>query len=142
MGAIDDLSEGERDALHDLQLAREHLYKAYGDLLSFHHAVGHAMNRLADAEDELESVGHHEHAAVLRNDILPAGVVGDNWTYELVEAFQDGVLADATNFETVVRADLADGERHVTERDQQARWRARADAWEADGGEAGENGEN
>lgn len=132
MGATDDLSEEEREALHDIQLGTEHLYRAYGHFLSFHHAVGHAMNRLADAEAELADAGHEEHAAVLRNDLLPAGVVEDKWTYELVEEFQDGVLADATNFENVVRADLAGGERHVAERDQQARWRERADGWEAD----------
>lgn len=132
MGAIDDISEDEREALHDLQLGVEHLYRAYGHLLSFHHAVGHAMNRLADAEDELVAAGHDEHATVLRDDLLPAGVVEDRWTYELVEAFHDGFLADTTNFENVVRADLAGGERHVTERDQQARWRDRADGWEAD----------
>lgn len=132
MGDDFDLTEAEREALHDLQLGNEHLYRAYGHLLSFHHAVGHAMNRLADAEEELEAGGHDEYAAVLRNDLLPAGVIDDRWTYELVEAYHDGFLADTTDFEDVVRADLAGGERHVSERDQQAEWRDRADGWEAD----------
>lgn len=130
MGASEDLSEDEREALHDLQLGTEHLYRAYGHLLSFHHAVGHAMDRLADAEDELEAADHHSHAAVLRDDILPAGVFGDTWSYELVEAYEDGVLSDVSNFQTVVRSDLAGGKRHVTERDQQQRWRRRAEDWD------------
>lgn len=129
MGASEDLSEDEREALHDLQLGTEHLYRAYGHLLSFHHAFGHAMDRLADAEDELAASDHHEHATVLRDDILPAGVFGDTWSYELVEAYEDGVLNDVSNFQTVVRSDLAGGERHVTERDQQRRWRRRAEGW-------------
>lgn len=132
MGAIEELSEAERRALHDLQLGTEHICRAYGHLLSFHHAIGHGMDRLADAEDELSSAGHPEHAAVLRDDILPAGVFGDTWSFELVEAFEDGVLSDVQNFQTVVRADLAGGERHVTERDQQRRWRRRAEGWTAD----------
>lgn len=142
MTTVDDLSEAEREALHDLQLGSEHLYRAYGHLLSFHHAVGHAMDRIADAEAALAAGGHEEYAASLRNDLLPAGVVDDRWTFELVEAFHDGFLADATAFESEVRADLADGVRHVTERDQQARWRARATAWrtEPDDAEATNDG--
>jgi hypothetical protein len=126
MATFDDLDEAERDALHDLQLGSEHLYRAYGHLISFHHAVGHAMNRLRDAEAELAAAGHADHADVLRNDLLPAGVVDDRWTYELVEAFEDGFLADATDFESTIRAELAGGKRHVTERNQQAEWRSRA----------------
>lgn len=130
MSAFDQLSEDERDALHNLQLGTEHLYRAYGHLLSFHHAVGHAMDRLADAEVELEAADHTEHAAVLRDDILPAGVFGDTWSYELVEEYEDGVLTDLANFQNVVCADLAGGERHVSERDQQRRWRLRAEGWD------------
>ena len=130
MGASEDLSEDEREALHNLQLGTEHLYRAYGHLLSFHHAVGHAMDRLADAEDQFEAAEHTEHAAALRDDILPAGVFGDTWSYELVEKYEDGVLNDVANFQTAVRSDLTGGERHVTERDQQRRWRKRAKGWD------------
>lgn len=132
MSVFEELTTAEREALHDLQLGTEHFYRAYGHLLSFHHAVGRGMNRLADAEDELEAAGHACHAARLRNELLPAGVVEDRWTFELVEAFQDGFLMDTTDFENAVRADLAGGERHVTERVQQHRWRTRADDWEPD----------
>lgn len=130
MGAPKDLSEDEREALHDLQLGTEHLYRAYGHLLSFHHAVGHAMDRLADAENEFEAAGHTEHATVIRDDILPAGVFGDTWSYELVEKYEEGVLTDISNFENAVRSDLAGGERHVSERDLQRRWRTRAEGWD------------
>lgn len=132
---MDDLTETERDALHDLQLGVEHVHRAHGHLLAFHHRVGHAMDRLADAESKLRAAGHDEYADCLRDDLLPSGIggtghptgeTGDVWTYELLELFVDGVLADVTEFEHEARDDLAGGRRHVTERDQQRRWRERA----------------
>ncbi|RDI73093.1 hypothetical protein [Halopelagius longus] len=121
-----DISETEREALHDLQLGLEHIYKGYGSLLTFHHQIGHAMNRLADAEDELREAGHEEWANRLRDDHLPAGAVEDQWTYELVTSFRESFLSDVESFESGVRDELVDGLDHVTERQQQARWRERA----------------
>ncbi|MFB6156738.1 MAG: hypothetical protein ABEJ34_02720 [Haloferacaceae archaeon] len=120
------LDDRERDALHEVQLGVEHLYRAYGHLLAFHHAVGHAMDRFAGIEDDLRAVGYDGYAAELRDHHLPAGVVGDRWSYELVEEFQDGFLAEMTGFERRLRDDVAGGRRHVTEREQQRRWRERA----------------
>ncbi|MFB6304139.1 MAG: hypothetical protein ABEH47_03160 [Haloferacaceae archaeon] len=120
------LGDRERNALHEVQLGVEHLHRAYGHLLAFHHAVGHAMDRFAAIEDDLRAVGYDEYASELRDDHLPAGVVGDRWSYELVEEFQDGFLAEMTGFEHRLREDVAGGRRHVTEREQQRRWRERA----------------
>lgn len=123
------LSDGEREALHELQLGLEHVYRGYGALLTFHHQIGHAMDHVARAEARLREAGHDRRADELRDHLLPAGAVGDRWTYELVEAFRDGFLRDVTDFEADVRDDLAGGVGHVTERRQQARWRERA-GWE------------
>ncbi|SFR49632.1 hypothetical protein [Halogeometricum limi] len=121
-----DLTDEELDALHNLQLAVEHVYQAYGDLLRFHHEIGHAMDQMNDAETALREAGHEAWANRLRDHLLPSGAIDDAWTYELVDAFRDGLLADATDLESDVREDLADGVDHVTERRQQARWRERA----------------
>ena len=123
----DGLSNGERAALHDLQLGIEHLHRGYGHLLSFHHAVGRAMNRFDDAREKLRASGHDEHADALRDDLLPAGVVGRQWTYELVEAFVDEFLDPVDAFEADVRKELADGRRHVTEDRQRRAWRERSE---------------
>jgi hypothetical protein len=119
-------SDAELDALHECQLAIEYLYRAYGNLLAFHHGVGHAMDRFAVAERELRALGDDALADELRDEHLPAGAVDEVWTYELVEAFQSGMLAAATDFEREVRDELADGTPHLHERRQQARWRERA----------------
>ena len=121
-----DLTDEECQALHDLKLGAEHVQRAYGHLLAFHHAIGRGMDHFAAAEAELREAGHLDPADELRDNHLPAGVLGDRWSYELVEEFQAGFLADVVAFESVVRDDLAAGVDHVAEREQQRRWRERA----------------
>lgn len=121
-----ELTETERDALHECQVAIEYVYRAYGDLLDFHHNLGHAMDRFQNAEYALRAAGHEGMADQLRDEHLAAGVTDDTWSYEIVDDFRTNFLADITDFEGSVREDLADGVDHVTERKQQAAWRERA----------------
>jgi hypothetical protein len=123
-----DLSKTELAALHDLQLGIEHLHRGYGHLLAFHHAVGRGMNRFEDAREELRESGHDARADALRDDLLPAGVFDERWSYELVETFEDGFLPAAVEFESAVREELASGRRHVTERHQRRTWRERSES--------------
>jgi len=120
------LSEAELDALHRAELGVEWLRRAHGSLVEVHHATGHAMDHLHDAEATLREAGHTDLADELRDDLLPTGAVGDRWTYDLLETFEAGILADVTDYERRVRAELADGRRHLTERRQERRWRRRA----------------
>jgi hypothetical protein len=122
-----DLTETEADALHELQLGIEYVHRAYGQLLQFHHGLGHAMDRMNDAEDDLREAGHDDWANLLRDDLLPAGAIDDQWTFELVEAFSDGFFEDVTEFERDVRGELADGTGHVTERRQKLQTLERAE---------------
>ena len=121
-----DLTESERTALHELQLGVEGVHRAYGHLLAFHHAIGRSMDHFAAAEPELRAAGHHDHADAIRDCHLPSGVIDDRWSYELVEAFEAGFLADVVAFDETVRADIAAGQSHVAERAQQQAWRERA----------------
>ncbi len=121
-----ELSDAELAALHDLQLGIEHVYRAYGTLLEFHHDLGHAMDRMASAEDELREAGHETWADELRDEHLPAGAISDQWTFELVEEFSTEFLEEVAAFEEGVRDELADGLDHVTERRQKRRLRERS----------------
>jgi hypothetical protein len=120
------LDETECAALHELQLGIEHVQRAYGHLLAFHHQVGRGMDRFAAAESLLRETGHESLADDIRDEVLPAGVIDDMWSYELVEAFERGFLADTRRFERRARGSLADGVAHVAEREQQRAWRERA----------------
>jgi len=120
-----DLTDDEAAALHDLQLGIEYVHRAYGSLLEWHHNLGHAMDRMADAEADLRKAGHIRWADELRDEHIPAGAIDDRWTYELVEAFQQDFFNDVVAFEEAVREDVADGVGHVTEQQQQRRVRKR-----------------
>ncbi len=122
-----DLTETEKDALHEVQLATEHIYHGFGDLISFHHKIGHAMDKLATAESMLREAGHERFADELRERHLPAGAVDDMWTYEVVETFRHGFLSEIDSFDERLRKEIADGRHHVTEREQQDEWRERVD---------------
>jgi hypothetical protein len=124
--ALPDLTDDEQTALHELQLGVEGLHRAYGHLLAFHHAIGRSMDHFAAAEPHLRRAGHTAHADAIRDQHLPAGVIDDRWSYELVEAFEAGFFDEVTAFEAAVRADVAGGQTHVTERAQQQAWRERA----------------
>lgn len=129
MDDVDDfeVTEGERRALHELQLGIEQLYRGYGSLLEFHHTVGRGMDHLEEAETTLRDAGHEELADQLRDEQLPAGVFEDTWSYEVVERFKRDFLSDVDELEGEVRTELADGREHITERRQQRRWAERAE---------------
>ncbi|WP_302082311.1 hypothetical protein [Salinibaculum rarum] len=122
-----DLSAGEREALHSVELGLEWLHRAHGDLVEFHHKTGHAMDHLAEAEEKLRACGHADVADALRDQYLPRGVIDeDRWSYDVLESYQDGFLSELMAFEQRVRGEIADGRRHVTERQQEREWKRRA----------------
>lgn len=125
-----DVTEAERQALHECQLAVECVYRAYGELLSFHHHLGRGMDRFDEAEELLRAAGHEEYADELRDRYLPAGAVDGRWSYEIVGAFRRDFLRDIAEFDAGVREEIADGLDHVSEREQQREWRERAEGWE------------
>ncbi|UPV76219.1 hypothetical protein M0R89_08515 [Halorussus limi] len=117
-----------------MQVGIEHVRRGYGRLLDCHHQVGRGMDRFDAAREKLREAGHDDLADELRDRHLPAGAVGDRWTYELVEAFERDFLSPIAEFEASARERLADGEKHVTERECQREWRDRTDgeAWRED----------
>jgi hypothetical protein len=122
-----DLSEYELDALHSVELGLELLRRAHGNLIEFHHATGHAMDHLKDAEPVLRACGYDGLADRLRTDLLPRGAVDGRWTYDLLETFESDLLADMQAFERRAREEIADGDSHVAERRQERAWRRRAE---------------
>lgn len=123
----DNLSEDEIAALHEVELGVEWLHRAHGHLVQFHHATGHAMDHLADAEPLLRASGHDALADRLRTELLPQGVLDDTWSYGVLEAFQSGCLSEVVSFESETRDSIADGARHVAERQQEREWKGRVE---------------
>lgn len=130
------------DALHRIELGLEWFHRAHGHLVAFHHNTGHAMDHFAAAEELLREQGETELADALRDEFLPCGVLGDRWSYDVLETFQDGLLDDADAFEERARHRLTDGNRHVAERRQERDWKGRASGWKTDGCEEGDGYED
>ncbi|WP_251328791.1 hypothetical protein [Haloplanus pelagicus] len=130
----DGLTEAEREALHEVELGIEHLHRAHGHLVSFHHSTGRAMDHLSAAETMLREAGHDEVANRLRDEYLPQGVLpacddesaAGRWSYDVLETFQRTFLDDVVAFGDRVHDRLADGRRHVAERRQEREWKRRA----------------
>ncbi len=121
------VSETELEALHEVELGLEWAQRAQGCLIEFHHATGHGMDHLAAAEPLLRESGHDELADAIATTLLPHGVVDDDrWSYDVLENFQETLLAETVALERRIRRDVADGERHVRERRQERRWKDRA----------------
>lgn len=132
---FEEMSEIEREALHEVELGIERLHRAHGHLVAFHHNTGRAMNHLAEAEDLLRECDHHDLADALRDEYLPRGVVAPNdsddvtagrWSYEILENFQKTFMTDLVAFGETVRATVADNCRHAFERQQERDWKQRA----------------
>ncbi len=122
------LSESERRALHEVELGLEWLQRAQGCLIEFHHATGHGMDHLYQAEMYLRECGYDDLADAVRDDLLPHGVVDeDRWSYDVLEDFQSTLLAATVALERRTRREVADGRRHVAERRQEREWKERAD---------------
>jgi len=129
-----ELTETECEALHEVELAVENLHRAHGHLVAFHHSTGRAMDHLATAEKRLRAAGHERAADRLRDRHLPRGVLpacddeapAGRWSYDVLETFQATFLEDVVAFGEDVHDRVADGRRHVAERQQERQWKARA----------------
>jgi hypothetical protein len=122
-----DLSDAETEALHHVELGVEWLRRAHGDLLAFHHEIGHAMDHLAEAEVDLREAGRTELADALRDEFLPRGVRdAGRWSYEVRQSDEEAFIAPLCCIEDEARERIADGHRHVAERRQEREWKRRA----------------
>lgn len=115
MGKKDNLTEKEKEALHELQLGKENIRKAYGQLLEFHHNIGRGMNHIKQAADLFREAGRDEQAEKV-GSVVPMNIMEDFWSWKLTDRFEDGLLKDVLDVDSEVRENLANGERHINEK--------------------------
>lgn len=110
-----DLTDDEREAIHEVERGTEWIHRAHGLLVEFHHAVGHAMDHYDEAADALADE-HPGLAGRLDDEVLPAGLTEDgHLSYRLVGEFEEGFLATVEDVADEARVELVDGERYVVE---------------------------
>jgi hypothetical protein len=96
------------EALETIERARGHLY-------SFHQLVGEADLKLDEVLSGLRELGKTDLADALRRELVGRDVIPGHWTFQIMEAFDDGYYAVFRAQEQAIRDALTDGRRHVHE---------------------------
>lgn len=128
-GAVSGRPAGVDDATVEacgrLSEALEWVERARGHLYSFHHMIGHADVLFDDAAEALACAGHTELSQLVVDQVVGRDVLPGQWTYQVVEEFDDGYYRQVAGTEQQVRGDLLDGRRHVFEAEFRQRRRRR-----------------
>jgi hypothetical protein len=103
------------EALGKLSEALETIERVRGHLYSMHQLTGTADFQLDEAVSLFMQAGHGEVAERIQRDLIGRNVIPGHWTFQLVEAFDDGYYRDFKTVEQETRDDLAGGKRHLWE---------------------------
>ena len=110
--APDDLTV---EALGKLSEALETIERVRGHLYSLHQLTGTADFQLDQAVSLFMQSGHPKMAERIQRELIGRNVIPGHWTYQIVEAFDDGYYADFRTVEKDARDELAQGRRHLYE---------------------------
>lgn len=111
----DGMSDDAVDALGKLSAALETAEDARGHLYAFHRLSGRADLDLQDAVRSLRAAGLDEVASVADEVLVGRNVIGEAWTFELVESYDDQYLAAFRDVERSAREATGLTARHVFE---------------------------
>ncbi|MGQ0625582.1 MAG: hypothetical protein ACT4PP_13155 [Sporichthyaceae bacterium] len=102
-------------AAHHLGEALEYVERARGHPYTLHQLIGHADGMLDQVLAELEAAGRADLACEVRSRIYGRDVLEGRWTFQVIEEFDDGYYAGWRSMTDQVRAECADGARHLRE---------------------------
>lgn len=109
------VSDATVEALGKLSAALDHVEDARGHLYAFHRLCGSAETTLETATEMLRAAGHDDVADALDRDVLGANPLPGMWSFQMVEAYDDGYYATAKGIEQQAIDDLVAGRRHLFE---------------------------
>ena len=111
----DGVSDETVEALGKLSAALDHVEDARGHLFAFHRLMGSAESTLEEAHDLMGAAGHGDLAHALDRDVLGANPLPGMWSFQMVEAFDDGFYARAKGLHQRALDELVQGQRHIFE---------------------------
>lgn len=103
------------EALGKFSAAMDHVEDARGHLFAFHRLMGSAESTMEEAYDHLRAAGHDGLADALDREVLGANPLPGMWSFQMVEAFDDGFYARAKDLHQRALDELVEGQRHVFE---------------------------
>jgi hypothetical protein len=111
----DALPEADVKASGLMSEALERVERARGALYDLHQLIGGADNQLDEVIEALREAGRDDLASSVASDLVGIDVLPGMWTFQVVEAFDDGFYATWKRFEERIRSECTNGERHVLE---------------------------
>ncbi len=103
------------EALGKLSAALDHVEDARGHLYAFHRLMGSAESTLEEAEALIREAGHAGFADAVDRDLLGQNPLPGMWSFQMVEAFDDGFYARTKGLHQRALDELMNGQRHVFE---------------------------
>ncbi|GLW71455.1 hypothetical protein Kpho02_37540 [Kitasatospora phosalacinea] len=116
-----DTDDATVEALGLLSEALETTQRARGRLYDFHQLTGAADKAVGAAVRRLREAGHDEQADLVEREVQGADVLPGMWTFQVVEAYDDGYHRRFTEVERQVREALVDGRAHIAEAEMKQR---------------------
>jgi hypothetical protein len=108
------------EALGKLSAALDHVEVARGHLYNFHKLMGSGERTLEEATSLLRGAGHDTLADDLDREVLGRNPLPGMWSFQMVEAFDDGYYAAVKGLQQRAEAELVEGRRHVFEAEMKA----------------------
>ncbi|GAA1911876.1 hypothetical protein [Nocardioides marmoribigeumensis] len=108
------------EALGKLSAAVDHVEDARGHLYAFHRLCGSAETTMEEATRLIREAGHHDLADALDATVLGRNPLPGMWSFQMVEAYDDGYYADVKGLHQRALDDLVEGKRHVFEAEMKA----------------------
>jgi hypothetical protein len=113
------------EALGLLSQAWETTERARGRLYDFHQLTGGADRLVGEAVEALRRAGHTAQADLVERTVQGRDVLPGMWTFQVVEAYDEGYHRTFSEAERQVRAELCPGRDHIAEAEMRARRRTR-----------------
>ncbi len=109
------------DAVGKVSAAFEVVENARGLLYQFHRMSGEADLALQEALAALREAGHEDLAGEIDDVLVGRDVVGDMWTFQIVESYDEQYWSAFKAADELVRTRLAGGTPHVFEAEMKQR---------------------
>ena len=116
----DGVTDATVEALGKLSAALDHVEDARGHLYAFHRLCGSAEKTLETATAMLRDAGHEELADAFDRDVLGGNPLPGMWSFQMVEAYDDGYYTTAKGLEQRALDELVEGRRHLFEAEMKA----------------------
>ena len=123
----DGVSDETVEALGKFSAALDHVEDARGHLYAFHRLMGSGESTLEEAYDLIREAGLDDFADTMDQEVLGRNPLPGMWSFQMVEAFDDGFYAAVRGLHHRMLDELVEGKRHLFEAEMKELRRTRGE---------------